>query len=143
MGPPPREVERTTDLLAGALSTEAQERVGQHRFGIVGAVLTPDGEIEIFELGPDTTTPESLVEAWSQVQAWTDEVRASAGGVVSNLRLVDPDDDASNDAYEVLVEGRAGDTVNFLVPFRRRRLRGLEFASPIYTEPDAPRLRFS
>ncbi len=131
------------DLLAAALSAAAQERMEQQRFGIVGGVVSRDGEVEIFELHSDTTTPESLVEAWSQVQAWTDEVKADAGGVVSNLRLVDPDDGPSNDAYEVLVEGRDGGTVNFLVPARRRRLRGWEFAGPIYTEPDPPRLRFS
>ena len=136
-------MQRPTDLLAGTLSSAAKERVEHQRFGIVGGVVSRDGTVEIFELGSDSTTPESLVEAWSQVQAWTDEVKADAGGVVSNLRLVDPDTDPSNDAYEVLVEGRDGGTVNFIVPVRRRPLRGWEFAGPIYTEPDALRLRFS
>lgn len=131
------------DLLARELSAAAQERIEQQRFGIVGGVVSRDDETELFELHADTTTPESLAEAWSQVQEWVDEVKADAGGVVSDLRLVEPDEDTSNDAYEVLVEGRDGGTVNFLVPVRRRRLRGWEFGGRIYTEPDAPRLRFS
>ncbi|MDP9419614.1 MAG: hypothetical protein M3P53_05625 [Actinomycetota bacterium] len=76
------------------------------------------------------------------MQAWVDEASAVAGGVAVNLRLLDPQDDASNDAYEVLVEGGDGGTVNFVVPFRRKRLRGWEFGGRIYTEPEVRRLRF-
>ncbi len=134
-------VDDALELLAEVLAGEAQERIEAGTFGVVGGVLAPDGNIDLFDSPPGAMGPDSPAEAWGQVQRWVSEVAASCGGLALNLSRTEPSDDGL--AYEVAVEGREGRTIDFFQPYRRKRLRGWDFsAGRIYTEPDERNLSF-
>lgn len=127
--------------LAEKLAAAAQDRIEATTFGIVGGIVAADGELHFFDGPPDSVDADSPAEAWAQVQTWVAEEAAMAGGLALNLDLVEPGDGGSS--YEVVVEGRNGESIDFIHPYRRKRLWGWDFsAGRIYTEPDEKHLDF-
>jgi hypothetical protein len=124
--------------LAERLAAAARERIESGTFGIVGGIVAGDEEMHFFEAPPESVHSGTVDEAWAQVQVWVTEEDARAGGLALNVDLLEPS--GTESSYEVIVEGQT-ESINFLHPYRRRRVRGWDFsAGRIYTEANQKRL---
>lgn len=124
--------------LADELAAQAEQRIAAGGLGLVCAVVAAGEAPHIVDVPrTEVTGPASLAAAWERVRGLMEARRATVGGVVADLALVDEDPQPGDgDAYEVQAESVEGAGVAITVGYRVRRFRGLQTAGRMYGEPD-------
>jgi len=125
---PPERVD--LDALLEPLLQFAQDMLRKHgEFFPFGNVMTTEGEIQLVAGLAGTEHPPStevidLLVAGARARAMAGEIRAT--GICYDVRVRGVDG-KSTDAIAVALEHRAGDSVEVLVPYSKRRFGGLQF----------------
>jgi hypothetical protein len=125
------------DSLLDALITFAQQTLEKYgEFYPFAAAITSGGELQMVggETGDERPASQEVLDtlyAGLGDQARRGEIRAS--GVCFDVRLRGADTD---DAIQVSLEHSEGDPANVYLPYKRRRLRRLEYGELFATPGD-------
>src|SRR3954453_20572331 len=118
------------DELLDYLVTFAQQMLDKRgEFYPFGATISSDGTLQPAAVASDDEHPEStevlgLLETGFREQAKQNEIRAAA--LCADV-LVRPADSEPTDAIQVAIEHVEADPVIVLLPYTKRRLRGIEY----------------
>jgi hypothetical protein len=118
------------DALLDPLLTFAQRSLDQHgEFFPFGATISSEGELAMAAATTESDRPPSqelidLMEEEFRQAASRGEIRAAAICLDVLLR---PPGAEPIDAIEVRIEHREADPVNVHLPYKKRRLRGIEY----------------
>lgn len=135
MSDEPADVRADLDSLLDALIRFAQEILEKHgEFYPFAATVTSEGTVEIVGADPGQEHPESqqvidLLYAGLEGRVQQGGIRAA--GVCLDVRLPD-----GSDAIQVSLEHVMGDPMRVFLPYKRRRLRGLEYGQVLANTGD-------
>ncbi len=130
----------TPHEFAEQLCRLAESQIEAGSLGIVGGVGSPDRSAPVtFAIAPhDAPVGDAALDlAWTRVRQLLREQNASMGGVIADAALLDDDPDPQDgSAFQFQVESTDGQYMAAFVPYRRRRLRGLQVGGAVFFEPE-------